>query len=281
MKVAVSLFELPRLLGMPQYVEYEPPPREWCTSDYCPHEGLLTAEGCRRGVCVRYRVWVYSRDGRRWEAKEKWRRRRDEESGGCLRQQVADALWELAERFSVEVDSECDVVLNGVRVGIITCRSAAECVERMLQEYEHARSAPPKPRRSPEEEEYEELLQRHPLLRWWDRQMVIDVLRHGVSARWGLRNLLGYLEKAGEEVWAFLARFDLDLRCSIDVFKSSEEVCVKFHIRGCTPRIYCLRRGQGWRPAEDFPKYAGLRPTEDGRLVEVYRIGDKEYIRVT
>jgi hypothetical protein len=80
-------------------VEYEPPPREWCTGDGCLYEGLLTAEGCRKGVCVRYRVWVYSRDKRRWEAKEKWRRRRDEEAGGCLRQQVADALWELAERF--------------------------------------------------------------------------------------------------------------------------------------------------------------------------------------
>jgi hypothetical protein len=83
-------------------VEYEPPPREWCV-DGCLYEGLLTAEGCRRGVCVKYRVWVHSRDRRRWEAKERWRRRRDEEAGGCIKQQVADALWELADRFDVGV----------------------------------------------------------------------------------------------------------------------------------------------------------------------------------
>jgi hypothetical protein len=33
---------------------------------------------------VRYRVWVYSRDRRRWEAKERWRRRRDERRAAVL-----------------------------------------------------------------------------------------------------------------------------------------------------------------------------------------------------
>jgi hypothetical protein len=76
---------------------------------------------------VRYRVWVYSRDRRRWEAKEKWRRR-DEEAGGCIKQQVADALWELSEKYDVgvwygvleggyvgyEVHVYCGPVVNGV-----------------------------------------------------------------------------------------------------------------------------------------------------------------------
>jgi len=39
------------------------------------------------------------------EAKEKWRRR-NEEAGGCIKQQVADALWELADRFDVGVRYE-------------------------------------------------------------------------------------------------------------------------------------------------------------------------------
>jgi hypothetical protein len=95
-KTTAAVFELPQKLGILQYVEYEPPPREWCTNDGCLYEGLLTAEGCRRGVCVKYRVWVHSKDRRRWEAKERWRRRRDEDVGGCIRQQVADALWELS-----------------------------------------------------------------------------------------------------------------------------------------------------------------------------------------
>ncbi|MDT7874553.1 MAG: hypothetical protein RQ859_04130 [Pyrobaculum sp.] len=80
-KTTASVFELPQKLGILQYVEYEPPPREWCADDGCLYEGVLTAEGCKKGVCIKYRVWVHSRDRRRWEAKERWRRRRDEEVG--------------------------------------------------------------------------------------------------------------------------------------------------------------------------------------------------------
>ena len=64
-RATAAVFELPQKLSIIQYVEYEPPPREWCTSDGCLYEGILTAEGCRRGVCVKYRVWVHSRDRRR------------------------------------------------------------------------------------------------------------------------------------------------------------------------------------------------------------------------
>jgi hypothetical protein len=83
-RTTAAVFELPQKLGILQYVEYEPPPREWCTSDGCLYEGLLTAEGCRRGICIKYRVWVHSKDRRRWEARERWRGR-SEEVGGCLR----------------------------------------------------------------------------------------------------------------------------------------------------------------------------------------------------
>jgi hypothetical protein len=145
-RVTAAVFELPQKLGILQYVEYEPPPREWCAEDGCLYEGLLTAEGCRKGVCVRYRVWVHSRDRRRWEVGEKWRRRRDEEAGGCIKQQVADALWELAGRFDVGVwyeyvrvgawshqfDVFCGVVVNGVRLDQPYCRAVEECVEEIL-----------------------------------------------------------------------------------------------------------------------------------------------------
>ena len=130
-KTTDAVFELPQRLGILQYVEYEPPPREWCTEDGCLYEGVLTAEGCKRGICVRYCVWVYSKDKRRWEAGERWRRR-SEEAGRCLRQQVADALWEPADRFDVgvwyrrveekvgiryETYVYCGVEINGVRLG--------------------------------------------------------------------------------------------------------------------------------------------------------------------
>jgi len=147
-KTTAAVFELPQKLGILQYVEYEPPPREWCAEDGCLYEGLLTAEGCRRGVCIKYRVWVHSRDKRRWEAKEKWRRR-SEEAGGCIKQQVADALWELAGRFEVglwyeyvrvgawsrQFDVFCGVVVDGVRLDQPYCRAVEECVEEMLREY--------------------------------------------------------------------------------------------------------------------------------------------------
>jgi hypothetical protein len=44
-KTVAAVFELPQKLGILQYVEYEPPPREWCVNG-CLYEGLLTAEGC-------------------------------------------------------------------------------------------------------------------------------------------------------------------------------------------------------------------------------------------
>jgi len=162
-KTVAVVFELPQKLGILQYVEYEPPPRERCTNDGCLYEGILTAEGCRRGVCVRYRVWVYSRDRRRWEVGERWRRRRDEEAGGCIRQQVADALWELFDRFDVGVwyeyrrvgvwvnryDVFCGVVVNGIELDQPYCRTVDECVRQILEEYkrevEKMKEPPPPP----------------------------------------------------------------------------------------------------------------------------------------
>jgi hypothetical protein len=162
-RATVVVFELPQKLGVLQYVEYEPPPREWCTSDGCLYEGILTAEGCRKGVCVKYRVWVFSRDRRRWEARERWRRRRDEEAGSCIKQQVADALWELSEKYDIgvwyrrveekvgmfrrETYVYCGPVVNSVELDQPQCRTAEECVKQILVEYrrEVKRSEPPPP----------------------------------------------------------------------------------------------------------------------------------------
>jgi hypothetical protein len=179
-KTVAAVFELPQKLGILQYVEYEPPPKEWCTSDGCLYEGLLTAEGCRRGICIKYRVWVFSRDKRRWEAKERWRRGRDEETGGCIKQQVADALWELSSQYDVGVWYKkvtekvgmlryesyvyCGPVVNGVRLSQPHCRTVEDCVRQILEEYrrevEKMKEPPPPPPPDPAEEllrEYPEL----------------------------------------------------------------------------------------------------------------------------
>jgi hypothetical protein len=204
-KTVASVFELPQRLGILQYVEYEPPPREWCAGE-CLYEGLLTAEGCRRGVCVRYRVWVYSRDRRTWGARERWRRRRgDEDVDGCIRQQVADALWELAEKYDVgvwyrrvgerrgiryEVHVYCGPVVNGVELDQPHCRTAEECVRQILEDYrrevERMRE-PPEPALVVRSDPAEELLKEWPELqafgvewvrKWLDlRERLIEITK--------------------------------------------------------------------------------------------------------
>jgi hypothetical protein len=179
-RITAAVFELPQKLGILQYVEYEPPPKEWCV-DGCLYEGLLTAEGCRRGVCVKYRVWVWSKDRRKWEAKERWRRRRDEEAGGCIRQQVADALWELSGQFEVglwyeyvrvgagvnQYDVFCGPVVNGVKLYQPRCRTVEDCVRQILEDYKREvekMKEPPQPALVVKTDPVEELLREWPEL---------------------------------------------------------------------------------------------------------------------
>ncbi len=179
-KTVAAVFELPQKLGILQYVEYEPPPREWCVNG-CLYEGLLTAEGCRRGVCIKYRVWVWSKDRRKWEAKERWRKKKRDEEVGCLRQNVVNALWELSGKYDVGVwyeyvrvgvgvnqyDVFCGVVVNGVRLDQPYCRAVEECVEEMLRDYrrevERLRE-PPEPALIIKIDPVEELLKEYPEL---------------------------------------------------------------------------------------------------------------------
>ncbi len=179
-KTAAAVFELPQKLGVLQYVECEPPPREWCVNG-CLYEGLLTAEGCRRGICVRYRVWVFSRDRRTWRTKEKWRKRRDEEAGGCIRQVVAEALWELSGRYDVglwyeyvkvgagvkQYDVFCGVVVNGVKLYQPHCRSVDDCIKQIIEDYKREvekMNEPPEPALVVKYDPVEELLKEWPEL---------------------------------------------------------------------------------------------------------------------
>ncbi len=273
-RTAVAIFELPQKLGILQYVEYEP---VHCSG--CLHTGLLTAESCRRGVCVKYRVWVWSKDGRRWEAKEKWRKRGDEDSGGCLRQQVADALWELAERgYDVAVSGECGIVINGVAVSRPRCRGVEECVRQMLEEYKKRLENPPPPRRSPEEEEYETLLQQYAWLGWWHREAVASALK---QHRQALLDLLRRLDAVPHFVAAFIGRFELDLRCVVEVFSGgSGNYCISFCVKDARTATYCYEQGRGWYAAPQQPKFLRLKPLEDGRLVEVYSLEGRELVRI-
>jgi hypothetical protein len=106
------------------------------------------------GLARRHKKGIYLIERRAVEevltALRRWRRRRrDEDKGGCIRQQVADALWELAGRYEVglwyeyvrvgmgvnQYDVFCDVVVNGVRLNQPYCRAVEECVEQILEDY--------------------------------------------------------------------------------------------------------------------------------------------------
>jgi hypothetical protein len=283
-RTAVSVFELPQKLGILQYVEYEP--KEWCTSYGC--QGILTAEGCRRGICIKYRAWVYSKDRRRWEAKERWRRRRDEDAGGCIRQQAADALWELAGRFEVGLwyDGECGIVVNGVRLPRPHCRTAEECVKQILEDYrrevERAKQPPPP---DPAEVEYKVLVEKYAWLKNWRKDIVVEHLKREKKLFLEMLERLANPE-VPDIVPLFLSRFDVSLGCVVEVFRGIDdgEMCVSFCVDDgkMLPRIlvYCYKKEVGWHCGEKlrFLKMGII----DGRLREIYvsTLSSKRYVRI-
>jgi hypothetical protein len=292
-KTAAAVFELPQKLGILQYVEYEPPPREWCTSDGCLYEGVLTAEGCRRGVCIKYRVWVHSRDRRTWEAKERWRRRRgDEDAGGCIRQQVADALWELSNKYEVGLwyERDCGVVVNGVRLYQPHCRTAEECVERILEDYrrevERMREPPPPPPPDP----VEELLKEYPeleafgieWLRFWAphaKERLVEVAKILRRYPWTAK-VVGLLDVRPTGTHVLISPYIV----TAYVARDGSEACISLGSRG----TYCSADGGATVRRLEL-EFGRLEPHE-GVIREVYRpkakgllafaAEAKEYVRI-
>ncbi len=296
-RATASVFELPQKLGILQYVEYEPSPREWCNNG-CLYEGVLTAEGCRKGICVRYRVWVHSRDRRRWEAKERWRRRRDEEAGGCIKQQVADALWELAERYEVglwyeyvrvgtwshQFDVFCGVVVNDVRLDQPHCRSVEECVEEMLRDYKRELERlrePPEPALVIKIDPVEELLKEWPELqafgvewvrKWLDlRERLVEIAKVMRRYPWMVgavrQRPVGILHPYMVEVY---------------VAKDESETCISL----TSSKAFCAQDGvvKEVKLELEFKRYE----TYEDKIREVYRpkgllaftTAAKEYVRI-
>jgi hypothetical protein len=280
-KTTAAVFELPHKLGVLQYVEYEPPPREWCTNDGCLYEGLLTAEGCRRGVCIKYSVWVHSRDRRRWEAKERWRRRRDEEVGGCLRQQVAEALWELAGRFEVGVwyeyvrvgagvnqyDVFCGVVVNGVKLYQPHCRTVEDCVRQIIEDYKREvekMKEPPKPALVIKYDPVEELLKEWPELgafgvewvrKWLDlRERLIEIAKV-------MRRFPWMVEVVRQRPMSILHPYMVEVYVAVD----GSEACISL----TSSKAFCARNGavRETRLELEFKRYE----TYEEKIREVYR----------
>jgi len=280
-KTVASVFELPQRLGILQYVEYEPPPREWCTSEGCLYEGILTAEGCRKGICVRYRVWVHSRDRRRWEAKEKLRRKRDEEAGGCIRQQVADALWELSGEHDVGVwyeyvrvgvgvnqyDVFCGVVVNGVRLDQPYCREVEECVEEILRDYrrelERLRE-PPEPALVVKIDPVEELLQEWPELEAFGVEWVrkwLDLRDRLIEIAKVMRRFPWMVDVVRQRPMSILHPYTVEVYVAVD----GSEACLSL----AASKAFCARDGsvKETRLELEFKRYE----VYEEKIREVYR----------
>jgi len=280
-RTMAAVFELPQKLGILQYVEYEPPPREWCTSDGCLYEGVLTAEGCRRGVCVRYRVWVHSRDRRRWEAKEKWRRRRDEEAGGCIRQQVADALWELSGKYNVglwyeyrrvgvgvnQYDVFCGVVVDGVRLYQPHCRTVEDCARQILEDYKRELEKmrePPQPALVVRSDPVEELLKEWPELGAFGTEWVrkwLDLRERLIEIAKVMRRYPWMVEVVKQRPMSILHPYAVEAY----VTKDGSEACISLN----PPKAFCARDGavRETRLELAFSRYE----THEEKMREVYR----------
>jgi hypothetical protein len=297
-KTTAAVFELPQRLGILQYVEYEPPPRGWCAEDGCLYEGVLSAEGCRRDICIKYRVWVHSRDRRRWDAKEKWRRRRDEEAGGCLRQQVADALWELSGKYDVglwceyrrvgmwvdQYDVFCGVVVNGVRLDQPQCRAVEDCVRQILEDYkrevERLRELP-EPVLVVKIDPVEELLREWPELgafgvewvrKWLDlRERLIEIAKVMRRYPW----MVGVVK---QRPMSILHPYAVE----VYVARDGSEACISL----TSSKAFCVRNGavRETRLELEFKRYE----TYEEKIREVYRpkgllaytTAAREYVRM-
>jgi hypothetical protein len=280
-KTVAVVFELPQKLGILQYVEYEPPPREWCTSDGCLYEGLLTAEGCRKGVCVRYRVWVFSRDKRRWEVRERWRRR-DEEVSGCLGQQVAEALWELSGQYDVGVwyeyvrvgvgvnlyDVFCGVVVNGVKLYQPHCRSVEDCVKQIIEDYRREvekMREPPQPALVVKTDPVEELLKEWPELKAFGVEWVKAWAPHAKEELVEIAKVMRRFPWMVEVVRRRPVSNPHPYLIEVYVARDGSEACLSLN----PPKAYCARDSavKETRLELEFSRYE----VYEDKLREVYR----------
>jgi hypothetical protein len=261
------------------------------------YEGLLSAEGCRRGICVRYRVWVHSKDRRTWGVGERRRRRRDEEVG-CLKQNVADALWELSGKYDVGVwyeyvrvgvgvnqyDVFCGVVVNGVRLDQPYCRAVEECVEEILRDYnrelERLRE-PAEPALVIKIDPVEELLKEYPELGAFGTEWVrrwLDLRDRLVEIAKVMRRFPWMVEVVRQRPMSILHPYAVE----VYVARDGSEVCLSLN----PPRAFCARDGavKETRLELEFSRYE----TYEEKMREVYRLkgllayaaAAREYVRM-
>jgi hypothetical protein len=230
---------------------------------------------------VRYKAFVWSKDKRRWEARERWRRRRDEEAGGCIKQQVADALWELSGKYDVglwyeyvrvgiginQYDVFCGVVVNGVRLDQPHCRAVEECVEEILREYKRELERlrePPEPALVIKIDPVEELLREWPELEAFGVEWVrkwLDLRDRLIEIAKVLRRFPWMVEVVRRNPMSILHPYMVE----VYVAKDGSEACLSLN----PPKAYCAQNGavKEVKLELEFKRYE----TYEDKMKEVYR----------
>jgi len=214
--------------------------------------------------------------------KEKWRRRRDEEAGGCIKQQVADALWGLTGRYDVGVwyeyvrvgtwsrqfDVFCGVVVNGVRLDQPYCRAVKECVEEMLRDYKREverLGEPPKPAVI-KIDPVEELLREWPELGAFGVEWVKAWASHArerlVEIAKVMRRYPWMVDVVRQRPMSILHPYTVEAY----VTKDGSEACLSLN----PPKAYCAQSGavKETKLELEFKRYE----TYEEKIREVYRL---------
>jgi hypothetical protein len=230
--------------------------------------------------------------------KERWRRRRDEDVGGCIRQQVADALWVLAEKYDVGVwyeyvrvgvgvnqyDVFCGVVVNGVKLDQPYCRGVEECVEEVLRDYgrevERLRE-PPEPALVVRSDPVEELLREWPELQAFGVEWVrkwLDLRDRLVEIAKVLRRFPWMVEVVRQRPMSILHPYMVEVYVAVD----GSEACISLS----QSKAYCARNGavKEVKLELEFKRYE----TYEEKIREVYRpkgllayaTATREYVRM-
>jgi hypothetical protein len=241
---------------------------------------------------------VHSRDRRRWEAKERWRKKKRDEEVGCLRQNVVDALWELSGKYDVGVwheyvrvgmgvnqyDVFCGVVVNGVKLGQPYCRAVEECVEEILRDYRRELERlgePPGPALVIKIDPVEELLKEYPELQAfgvdWVRKW-LDLRERLVEIAKTLRRYPWMVDVIKQRPMNILHPYMIE----VYITKDGSEVCLSLN----PPTAFCTRDGavREVRLELEFSRYE----TYEEKIREVYRpkgllafaAAAKEYVEI-
>ena len=208
-------------------------------------------------------------------AKERWRRR-SEEVGGCLRQRVAEALWELSGRYDVGVwyeyvrvgvgvdqyDVFCGVVVNGVKLYQPHCRAAEECARQILEDYrrevERLKEPPPPPPPDPAEELLKEWPELEAFGVEWVRKWL--VLRDRlIEIAKVMRRYPWMVEVVRQRSVGILHPYMVE----VYVARDGSEACLSLN----PPKAFCARGGAVKETRLELSRYE----VYEGEVREVYR----------